>query len=190
MLKRIIVIVLLLISVFPLAFSDYESESLILETVVPENYGIHTPDDAVELGQFLFQFETEPGTSELLTDSRIVIDNIEQKYFEELTLLYYGNLSEEYNVEISIDTGSGFISSNHDNGVIPVSVSFSEADDKGEGITIIKDEEYSKANIIVPPTGPRRGEETLTITLSWQDVRDVIPGRYEMELYIGLLSRN
>lgn len=185
--KRFLLLMILISLTIISSFAALNGETLVIETIVPENYGIHTPDDAIELGQFVFSFETDAEIGNLLTEQRLKIDNIEEVKEQCFTLLYYGNLSQDYNVQISIDTGLGFNSVNSAS-YIPVEVRFEEPEEKPNDIIVIKDEEYSKASVIIPPTGPRRGVETLDMIFSWSDVADAMPGRYEMDINIELVS--
>lgn len=183
--------VLILFLVFLSLSAVGNDQTLILETVVPENYGINVPDHALHLDQFVFEFEGDRGISELLTESRFSIGNFESTRMQTFTLLFYGNLSTDYTVQISVDTEDGFVrQSGNNEASIPVSVFFEEADEKPEDITVVCDEEYAKAYVTIPPTGPRRGVEVVTLTLLWEEVRDLLPGEYEMAVDIELLSNN
>ena len=165
--KRICILLFLIISVLNLHATDINSQELILETIVPENYGIHVPDEALSLDQFLFEFSTESGTNELLTDSHFSIGNFEDVSVQSFTLIYYGNLSSDYNVKVKAVSGNGFVNSSGSNMVsIPVSISYSEPEDKPEDIRITDDEE----------------------SISWDSQRDILPGKYELALNIELLS--
>ena len=188
MVRRIVFLLLLSISIAALNSADMTKQELILETVVPENYGIHVPDEALSLDQFLFEFSTDNGTSELLTDSRFSIGSFEDMNMQSFTLIYYGNLSSEYNVVIRADSLNGFINQDSDGYSIPVSVSYSEPEDKPEDIRITDDEEYGVCSVIIPPAGPRRGVDVVNLEISWDEQRDLRPGTYEMALNIELLN--
>ena len=169
--KRICILLFLIISVLNLHATDINSQELILETIVPENYGIHIPDEALSLDQFLFEFSTEAGANELLTDSRFSIENFEDVLMQSFTLIYYGNLSSDYNVRVKAGSENGFVNSNGINTAsIPVSISYSEPEDKPEDIRITDDEEYGICSIVIPPAGPRRGVDVVDLNVSWDSL--------------------
>lgn len=187
--KKVFYIFVLFILTVSLHSIDINSQELILETVVPENYGIHVPDEAISLDQFLFEFSTEVGTSELLTDSHFSVGSFEDVNMQTFTLIYYGNLSNEYNVEIRAGSSKGFVNQDLDNVVsIPVQIKYSEPEDKPADIEITDDEEYGVCSIVIPPAGPRRGVDVVNLDISWDSQRDLYPGSYEMTLNIELLS--
>lgn len=187
--KRFYILLILIISTLNLHATDINSQELILETIVPENYGIYVPDEAISLDQFLFEFSTEAGTSELLTDSHFSIGSFEDVSMQSFTLLYYGNLSSDYNVIVKAGTRNGFVNNNAGDAIsIPVDINYSEPENKPEDIKIIDDEEYGICSILIPPAGPRRGVEVVDLNISWGSQRDVIPGNYELALNIELLS--
>ena len=184
--RKFLLFIMVLLSVLPLSAVDSFQE-LILETSVPENYGIHVPDEALKLDQFVFEFETDNGAGELLTDSRFSIGSFDELEMQSFTLLYYGNLSTEYSVEIRSDSGDGFVYQERNADFnVPVNISFSEPDEKPEDIEITEDEEYAVARVTIPPRGPRRGVEVVSLDISWNEQRDLYPGRYELVLNIQL----
>ena len=135
--KRVFVLLILIVSALNLYSTDINSQELILETVVPENYGIHVPDEALSLDQFLFEFSTEVGTNELLTDSHFSIGNFDDVSMLSFTLIYYGNLSRDYNVIVKANSQNGFVNTNGDSDVsIPVTISYSEPEEKPDDIKI------------------------------------------------------
>ena len=187
--KRVFVLLILIVSALNLYSTDINSQELILETVVPENYGIHVPDEALSLDQFLFEFSTEVGTNELLTDSHFSIGNFDDVSMLSFTLIYYGNLSRDYNVIVKANSQNGFVNTNGDSDVsIPVTISYSEPEEKPDDIKITDDEEYGICSIVIPPAGPRRGVEVVDLNISWDSQRDLLPGNYELALNIELLS--
>ena len=56
--RRLLLAILILAISFSVFASD-NTQSLVLETFVPENYGINVPDEALKLDQFVFEFESE-----------------------------------------------------------------------------------------------------------------------------------
>lgn len=186
--RRLLLAILILAISFSVFASD-NTQSLVLETFVPENYGINVPDEALKLDQFVFEFESESGIGEILTDSRFSIGNFENSYMQEFTLLYYGNLSQDYSVRISADTGEGFIlQSAESEDSIPVLVKFEEPDDKPEDIVVVCDEEYARASVFIPSGKQRRGVEALDMVVLWTDAMDLLPGKYDLTVDIELLS--
>lgn len=185
--KKLFLLLFLLLLLTTLAATDMNTQELILETTVPENYGIHVPDDALKLDQFLFEFNTKEGISELLTDSRFSVGSFDELDMQSFTLIYYGNLSNSYSVLVRVDS-TGFEKNGQAPSTIPVNISFSEPEDKPEDITIVDDEEYGTCSIVIPPSGPRRGVEVVNLNIGWDSQRDILPGRYEMTLNIELLS--
>ena len=187
--RKLISLMFLIVFVAGLCAADISTQELILEAMVPENYGIHVPDDALKLDQFLFEFSTEVGTSELLTDSHFSVGSFEDVNMQTFTLIYYGNLSNEYNVEIRAGSSKGFVNQDLDNVVsIPVQIKYSEPEDKPADIEITDDEEYGVCSIVIPPAGPRRGVDVVNLDILWDSQRDLYPGSYEMTLNIELLS--
>ena len=184
--RKLISLMFLIVLVAGLCAADISTQELILETIVPENYGIHIPDDALKLDQFLFEFDAGDGISELLTDSRFSVGSFEDLDMQSFTLIYYGNQSGSYSVPVRVDS-TGF-ENGQASSTIPVNISFSEPEEKPEDITIVDDEEYGSCSIFIPPSGPRRGVEVVNLNIGWDSQRDILPGRYEMTLNIELLS--
>ena len=73
--KFLFILFLLLVSLSLSAVGN--DQTLILETVVPENYGINVPDHALHLDQFVFEFEGDRGISELLTESGYTVTPVQ-----------------------------------------------------------------------------------------------------------------
>ena len=189
--KKIVSTLFLFISITSLFAAERNEQELILETVVPENYGIHVPDEAITLDQFVFEFSTDNGTAELLTDSRFSIGSFEDARMQSFTLLYYGNLVNDYNVRLIVRDNGGFSLVGDNRGLsasIPVNISFSETEDTPEDIEIVDDEENGVCSVIIPPAGPRRGVDVVNLNISWEEARDLFPGAYELTLSIELLS--
>ena len=96
---------------------------------IPEDYGIDFPS-ALHLDRLYFAVEGENGNLELLTENDLNIGIATRTFGSvDLCLLYYGNLSKPYTVQLVVDAGDGFILMDSTQGefTIPISpvISFS-----------------------------------------------------------------
>ena len=159
---------------------------------VPEDYGIDFPT-ALHLDRLYFAMENEKGELELLTEADINVGVAYQPFGSvDLCLLYYGNLSQPYVVQLVIDADDGFLLENAEPGtfVIPISPVISLPQLTGGLATsdVLLSAEENKADLIVNPVGPVQGERVVDIALNWNGGRDLLPGVYTADISMMLIS--
>ena len=108
-----------------------------------------------------------------------------------LSLLYYGNLSQPYSVQLAVNAGDGFRLEDNELGVflIPISpvLSLPHLTNLSASDVILSAEE-NKADLIINPVGPIQGDRVVDIALNWNGGRDLIPGLYTAEVSMTLIS--
>ena len=160
------------------------TEVIHFATVIPEDFGVVYPDNALRMDHLLFRIGDvlvdEEGIAEAVFDwihNFIVVD-----------VIYYGNLSEDYEVTLTSDSNSGWISKNDSSDYIPINVYFNEF--RGEdGIRSITGDSPESVDITVPAYGPRRGQKVAEMVIAWEPGLSLEPGYYDMDLNLSLWSR-
>ena len=75
------------------------NESMTLNAIVPEDFGVEFPPEAVRLDRFVFEIDSENEQHQLLDSWVFPIGIVEDNFgYREITLLYYGNSSKAYDV--------------------------------------------------------------------------------------------
>lgn len=184
--KGILMILISLLTIVASYASDVD-----VTISVPEDYGIDFPA-GLNLDRLYIAMENEKGDIEILTESDIDVGVAYDAIGSvDLCLLYYGNLSQPYAVQLTVDAADGFILKDEKFGTftIPISpvitmpqlTSFSTAD-------VVLSAEDNQADLIVYPSGPIRGERVADITLNWNGGRDLLPGFYMADISMSLIS--
>lgn len=161
-----------------------ESHNLRFILSVEEDYGIVIPEDALKLDRFVFEYsDVESDAEYLIKESSFEVGSLSMgENSTTLTLKYYGNLSEDYEVVISCDPGTGW---NIDGSYLPITVEYVEAVDKPEDV-IVSDIRYGEVYVNVPATGSRSAVPIVDLILSWAGEPNLSPGTYEVDLTLGL----
>lgn len=188
--KKLLFLLTLLILLFPLsAVSPLSGGRDILEftAVIPEDYGIIVPDDALLFDKFALEAKPrdKDSASYLITTDVISLGELdinEQNY--SFSLIYYGNLSHDYKVRINIDPGYGWYRKyNRKDYFIPIKIDLNEAygienditlEENGEGVAILN----------IPATGPRQAVPIMDVKMEWNNSPDFVPGVYTA--YLGM----
>lgn len=181
----------LIISIFLLHLVGIYANDLDVSVSIPQDYGIDFPE-GLHLDRLYLAMENPAGELELLTESDIFVGLVHDTFGSvNLCLLYYGNLSQPYSVQLVIDAGEGFCLVDSTLGVftIPVlpQISLPRLISLTEGNIILSAEE-NKANLVINPTGPVRGERVADIALNWNGGRNLLPGVYTAEISMVLIS--
>ena len=159
---------------------------------VPEDFGIDFPS-ALHLDRLYFAIENSAGEFELLNEAYIDAGFAYGPFGSvNLSLLYYGNLSQPYTVQLVIDAGEGFIfeSKGADAPSIPIIPVISLPQLTG-GLTasdVLLSVEENKADLVINPVGPVQGERVVDIALNWNGGRDLLPGVYTADISMMLIS--
>ena len=106
--KILISLFLIMIIPFLLVAEDME-KPMVIRTRIPEDYAISFPSDVMRMDHLVFQLELETGTDTLIENNGIYSLSFLESGVDslELSLLYYGNQSEEYSAIIRVDAGDG-----------------------------------------------------------------------------------
>lgn len=180
-------IFLLFILICSLAFAD-DTKSLRFSAIVPEDFGIVYPEDALRLENLVFELVLERDEGNLISKNgipEVEINGLENQF--QVNLLYYGNSANEYNVTIAVDSNSGWVSRNNQGLMIPINVDFPEWVGN-YGISAVS-REYGSLDITVPPSGPKHAEKVGEMIISWESLSDWRPGDYDFVLTLSLRSR-
>ena len=187
MMKKSRVLFLFFVFVSAVSFTLH-AETLSISTVIPDDFGIQFPADALMLDRFAFELWTADGNNGLVYSDRIDIDDyVEQDGSLSLVALYYGNLSYVYKVQLVAKCFSGWRNSvSQQDTSIPIKVDI---------IPIVESDDVvfcscmdDAAFIEVLPAGPQRGIPVAEIELSWNDARDVVPGNYYANLCLEVVA--
>ena len=186
MIKRIILTLFVFICFVTCLFAfDERDQELLFTVTIPEDYGVFKPIDALSLDKFVFEID-DPDI--LLTSDNLDIGTMfDNTGSFDFTLLYYGNQEMQYDARIVVNTGMGwYMEKNNEFYSIPISVTYSEPSDIGEGITVDKYEVNDGVGVHIPATGPRRGDSVLTVSLEWEDDFDAPAGEYQASIGIAV----
>lgn len=167
--------------------NTFGSSSLYFSAVVPEDYGVVFPSDVLFLDSLCFEYMENGISGQLVNaEGEINIDYLHGMNTFSVNLLYYGNLSHDYNVELVVGDSTGWIG--EDNSYIPVDIKFGEYTGnngiESRTTTVAGD----SLNIKVPAVGPRRGEKVGNIIFSWENDMDLQPGIYKLDVNFVLRS--
>ena len=182
--KKLVLIIYVLISFCSsFIFAEDSVHTVSFRAVVPDDYGVAFPGDAVRLDRLMFQLPNgdlisyETGLDEFVLE--VGEDTIS------LDIIYYGNLEEDYQVVIDADSVGWLIGQDGDNRV-PVSISF----DDYMGIDGIESEINidGSITITVPAVGARHAHKVGSLILTWEYPLSLIPGNYTMELDLSIRS--
>ena len=180
-------ILLLALSSLPAAvtrtnLSDAIEESLMVNAVIPEDYGIEFPE-AFHMDRLYFSYTQE-------ADALISSDHMDAGLMQvgenefRISLLYYGNQSKDYTFILEADADEGW---RDDMGnVIPLDMKVVDATDTDD--ISVTERDRGSAEITIPAAGPRRGDAAVDIILEWLGSPDPEPGTYTADVNLRMYS--
>lgn len=171
--KKILLLLSMLFILLPIySISDSNDTSVLkVNAVVPEDYGISFPRDSYHMDRIYLEVDSSLVSSSGLTAT-----------FEDgsldMTLLYYGNQSDDYSFTFSFPDEIWWLSNS--TALVPIDVKIEDAilDDD---ITVVSTGNRS-VFVTIPATGPRRGEQVVKVTFSWTLSPDLSPAILELPL--------
>ena len=192
--KKFILLILALMiasSVF-----SVDSKKVSLNVEIPEDYNVVIPDGSAKLDRLVLELHLDAASDNSLnigrTSSTSMLSsssglNITDSLFDSgmlrMTMLYYGNQSSDYRVNVSIDTGKGWGLGK--SSYLPISASFKRNAESDEDIVISENIDDS-VDIVIPPAGLRQGVPVADINLSWERISSIVPGRYSADIVLSL----
>ena len=178
---------LILIMFVPfLLFAEDMEKPMVIRTRIPEDYAVLYPSGAMRMDHLVFELELETGTESLIENNGIFSLSFLESGVSalELSLLYYGNQSEEYSALIHVDAGDGWVGKMGDK-YIPMSVIFKDPEYPVDGINV-KEVGEGIIEMTVLPQGPRNGVEFASLLFEWSVDDNAWAGEYEAIVNISL----
>lgn len=182
--RNIRYILVFLMLVFCIGNATALTETIQFSASVPEDHGVVFPEDALRMDHILFSIDgvlvEKDGNADVIFDgihSYVAVD-----------IIFYGNLSTDYEVTLAADSDSGWISKEDPDDYIPINVYFNEFYGE-DGIHSEVNDSYDAVDISVPVSGPRRGQKVAEMIISWESGLELQPGYYDMDLNLSLWSR-
>ena len=178
---------LILIMFVPfLLFAEDMEKPMVIRTRIPEDYAFSYPSGAMRMDHLVFELELETGTESLIENNGIFSLSFLESGVSalELSLLYYGNQSEEYSALIHVDTGDGWVGK-MGNKYIPMNVIFKDPEYPVDGINV-KEVGEGIIEMTVLPQGPRNGVEFASLLFEWSVDDNAWAGEYEAIVNISL----
>ena len=178
---------LILIMFVPfLLFAEDMEKPMVIRTRIPEDYAVSYPSGAMRMDHLVFELELETGTESLIENNGIFSLSFLESGVSalELSLLYYGNQSEEYSALIHVDAGDGWVGK-LENKYIPMSVIFKDPEYPVDGINV-KEVGEGIIEMTVLPQGPRNGVEFASLLFEWSVDDNAWAGEYEAIVNISL----
>ena len=187
-------IAIILIASFSLSLYAGDMKKVSLNVDIPEDYNVVVPDGISRLDKLVLELQLEPSSnmqpgrraysSVISSESGLdITDALFDAGSLRMTLLYYGNLSYDYRVRVSVDTRNGWLLSR--NSSIPIEAELRRSAECDEDIAVTENIDGS-ADIIVPSNGLRQGVPAADILLSWDRLMNIMPGRYSAEIVLSL----
>lgn len=159
------------------------TETIHFSAVIPEDHGIIFPDNVLRLDHLFFSMDNVLIDEEETTDVGMDLSN---SFI--VDIIYYGNLSSDYEVTLSANASSGWLSGDNPLEYIPINISFREfLGENGIKSTVVDSDD--SLDISVPASGPIRGQKVGEMIVSWESGLVLQPGMYDMELNLSLRSR-
>ena len=178
---------LILIMFVPfLLFAEDMEKPMVIRTRIPEDYAVSYPSGAMRMDHLVFELELETGTESLIENNGIFSLSFLESGVSalELSLLYYGNQSEEYSALIHVNPGDGWVGK-MGNKYIPMSVIFKDPEYPVDGINV-KEVGEGIIEMTVLPQGPRNGVEFASLLFEWSVDDNAWAGEYEAIVNISL----
>ena len=183
--KLVFALLLVMIIPFLLIAEDME-KPMVIRTRIPEDYAVSYPSGVMRMDHLVFELQLETGTEALIeNDGMFSLSFLESGVSAlELSLLYYGNQSEEYSALIHVDAGDGWVGK-MENKYIPMSVIFKDPEYPVDGINV-KEVGEGIIEMTVLPQGPRNGVEFASLLFEWSVDDNAWAGEYEAIVNISL----
>ena len=167
------------------------NESMTLNAIVPEDFGVEFPPEAVRLDRFVFEIDSENEQHQLLDSWMFPIGIVEDNFgYREITLLYYGNSSKAYDVILSFNMGDMTLNGEPFGDSIPFWMEFERSEDADDDIQVFEDQDSDSVRVYIPSAGERLAVPVVDIRFYWDISGSVLPGEYAAELSIELLENN
>ena len=184
--KRKCLIILILVFLVSLLYADDMEKPMVIRTRIPEDYAVSYPSGAMRMDHLVFELQLETGTEALVENNGVFSLSFLESGISalELSLLYYGNQSEEYSALIKVDAGDGWVG-RMGNQTIPMNVVFRDPEYSVDGITV-KEVGHGILEMNVLPQGPRNGVEFASLLFEWSVGSDAWAGEYEAVVNISL----
>ena len=183
--KRKLLLLILILFVSLISAEDME-KPLVIRTRIPEDYAVSYPSSVMRMDHLVFELQLETGTEALIENNGMFSLSFLESGVSalELSLLYYGNQSEEYSALIHVNPGDGWVGK-MGNRSIPMNVVFKAPEYEAEGITV-KEVGKGVIEMSVLPQGPRNGVEFASLLFEWSVDDDAWAGEYEAIVNISL----
>ena len=161
-------------------------DTLVVNAVVPEDYGIVFPQDALHMDRLYFAVRIDD-TDDYLVRTEVLDAGILSPDDNELriSLLYYGNQIGDYSFVLEAEAETDWM--DDDGNTLPLQVSLDENTDAEDDIDTVSIAD-SELAVSVPPVGPRRGDPVADIVLTWNESWDAVPGGYSAQLSLRMKS--
>lgn len=181
--KKLLLLFILFIISFVL-FANTE-KPMKIRTIIPEDYGVSFPSNSFLIDHIALEMKFEVGTESLIENngSFSLSQLVSGVNMLQLSLLYYGNQSEEYSTLIRIEVGDGWQGNNDVN--IPMQVEINKSDYLDEGFEV-REVGNGLINLKVFPHGPRNGVEFANVNFIWNVDGNAMAGEYEANINISL----
>ena len=183
--KLVFALLLVMIIPFLLIAEDME-KPMVIRTRIPEDYAVSYPSGVMRMDHLVFELQLETGTEALIENNGMFSLSFLESGVSalELSLLYYGNHSEEYSALIHVDAGDGWVGK-MGNKYIPMSVIFKDPEYPVDGINV-KEVGEGIIEMTVLPQGPRNGVEFASLLFEWSVDDNAWAGEYEAIVNISL----
>ena len=185
--KRIkCLVILIMVFIAPLLFAEDMEKPMVIRTRIPEDYAVSYPSSVMRMDHLVFELQLETGTEALIENNGMFSLSFLESGVSalELSLLYYGNQSEEYSALIHVDAGDGWVGK-MGNKYIPMNVIFKDPEYPVDGINV-KEVGEGIIEMTVLPQGPRNGVEFASLLFEWSVDDNAWAGEYEAIVNISL----
>ena len=189
--KRLIVVLLILMTSMTVFAAVDDTHTVTLQTVIPEDWSVVFPH-ALHIGNLFF---AQSGVGEyytLLSHSDLDAGvSSEDGNSVRIALLYYGNPAETYRVELSAISDSGFVNEEamDETRQFPITISFEVPEIIPDDVLIDISEDETRAAIEIEPNGPVSGLRVLDMVVSWDGNRFLRPGNYKADIELSMMAR-
>ena len=183
--KRKLLLLILILFVSLISAEDME-KPLVIRTRIPEDYAVSYPSSVMRMDHLVFELQLETGTEALIENNGMFSLSFLESGVSalELSLLYYGNQSEEYSALIHVNPGDGWVGK-MGNKYIPMNVIFKDPEYPVDGINV-KEVGEGIIEMTVLPQGPRNGVEFASLLFEWSVDDNAWAGEYEAIVNISL----
>ena len=179
-------LILILLVLIPSCFMFADTETIQLGLELADDYGIIFPNEAMRLDHLVVAIGDRSTGYTTVTKSMAENIQISERNSITFTLLYYGNLTNDYDVRLSSSPELHWMGENNGETVsLPIDVEISKSPDCFDTAEVTKIDD-SVVDIFIEATGPVRGEPVADITLSWESPLTLMPGIYAADLSLTL----